>query len=244
MRYLFVFLLLSCGLIACKKQSETLIVTDIKDYYPLQVGRVFIYRLDSTRISNFVFSTAYYLEKDSVVGFFNDAQGRPSYILNRFVTDTLQTQPYQMVESYYVTYDVNKIEYVDGANRRFIKLVNPVSLYTTWDGNSYLEDSIQIKITDNTSYLGWVYQYTSVNQPATVKNNTYSNTFTVLQKADSSGVFDPTILSYKTYSTEVYAKGVGLVYKEFMDYFYQTTPSPAYYEDGSYGIKLQLISYK
>jgi len=243
MRYLFVYLLISCCLFACKKQSEALIVANIKDYCPLQVGRVFTYRLDSTRISNFVFSTAYYLEKDSVVGSFNDAQGRTSYIFNRFVTDTLQSQPYQMVESYYITYDVNKIEYIDGANRRFIKLVNPISLYTTWNGNSYLEDSIQIKITDNTSYLGWVYQYTSINQPSTVWGSTYVNTCTVLQAADSSGVFDPNQLSYKTYSSEVYAKGVGLIYKQFMDYFYQTTPSPAY-EDGSYGIKLQLISYK
>ncbi len=243
MRYIATILLFTCALISCKKQSETIVVTDIKDYYPLHVGRVLTYRLDSTRVSNFVFSTAYYLEKDSVVGTFVDAQGRTAYIMNRFVTDTLLSQPYQFAESYYVVYDKNKIEYVDGANRRFIKLVNPVSVNTTWSGNSYLEDSIQIRITDNTNYKGWTYQYTSVNQSFNVGSASFPNTCSILQAADSSGVFNPNFLSYKTYSTEVYAKGLGLIYKEFMDYFYQTTPSPAY-EDGSFGIKMKLINYK
>ena len=233
----------TCTLISCTKQSESIAITDIKDYYPLQVGRVFTYRLDSTRVSNFVFSTAYYLEKDSVIGTFIDAQGRTAFILNRFVTDTLLSQPYQFSESYYVVYDKNKIEYVDGANRRFIKLVNTVSTNTTWSGNNYLEDSLQVRITDNTNYIGWTYQYTSVNQIFKVADSTYPNTCSILQAADSSGVFNPNFLSYKTYSSEVYAKGVGLIYKEFIDYFYQTTPSPAY-EDGSFGIKMKLISYK
>ena len=243
MKYIAFILLFTYTLMSCKKQSETIAITDIKEYYPLQLGRVWLYRLDSTRVINFVvFSTASYLEKDTVVGRYNDAQGRTAYILNRFVTDTLQSQPFQFSESYTVVFDKDKIEFVDGANRRFIKLVNPVSIYTTWNGNSYLEDSIQNVITQNTTYNGWVYQYTSTEQPYSVLGNTYPNTCTILQKSDSSGAFNPNILSYKTYSSEVYAKGVGLINKDFIAYFWQTTPTPAY-EDGSFGIKLKLISY-
>ncbi len=244
MKYIAFILLFTYAFISCKKQSETITNTDIKEYYPLHIGSVLTYRLDSTRIVNFVvFSTAYYLEKDSVIGSFIDAQGRTAFIINRFITDTLLSQPYQLAESYSVIYDKDKIEYLDGANRRFIKLVNPVSIYTTWNGNSYLEDSIQNVITQNTTYNGWVYQYTTNNEAFTVLGNTYPNTCTILQKSDSSGAFNPNVLSYKTYSSEVYAKGIGLIYKDFIAYFWQTTPSPAY-EDGSFGIKLKLISYK
>ena len=242
MKYWLIALLVSVSLIACNKQSETLSFDDISTLYPVKVGSVFIYRMDSTRLNNFQFSTVYYLAKDSVVNTFLDNQQRTCYTVFRYLTDTLQSQPYQYNQTYYIADDKNKIEVLDPNNCRFINLVNPVSLNTTWSGNSYL-DSAQVKISDNTSYSNWTYQYTAINQPYTVIDSTFPNTFTIQQNADSSGVFDPNTLSYKTYSVEVYAKGVGLIYKELMDYFYQTTPSPAY-EDGSFGIKLNLVNYK
>lgn len=242
MKYWLIALLFITSLIACKKQSETLSLDDISTLCPIKVGSVFIYRMDSTRLSNFQFATAYYLAKDSVVNTFLDAQQRTCYTVFRYLTDTLQTQPYQYNQTYYLAYDKNKIETVDANNRRFINLVNPVSLNTTWTGNGYL-DSSQLIISDNTTYSNWTYQYTAINQPFRVIDSTFPNTFSVQQVADSSGVFNPSALSYKTYSVEVYAKGVGLIYKEFMDYFYQTTPSAAY-EDGSFGVKLNLVSYK
>ena len=251
MKYWFIILLSFVCLIGCKKQSETLALDDISTLYPMQVGRVFIYRMDSTRISNYAFSTVYYLAKDSVVNTFVDNQGRTCYSVLRSLTDTLASQPYQHNETYYVAYDKNKIETVDGNNRRFINLVNPVSYNTTWSGNSYLDTSVnpiysQVIITDNTSYLGWTYQYTAINQPYAVIDSTFPNTFTVQQIADSSGTFDPNNISFKTYTVEVYAKGVGLVYKEFMDYFFQPPAPPlaGYYEDGSFGLKLNLVSYR
>ena len=243
MKYLFVGLLFTFSLIACKKQTESpqsLGLVDIDSLYPLKVGSVFIYRMDSTSATLGSLSTSYYLAKDSVAQTFLDNQGRTSFMVLRYLTDTLAANPYQYNESYYVTYDKNKIELLDGNNRRFINLVNPVSLSTTWSGNSYIDS---VKISDNTSYAGWTYQYTSIAQPYTVINGTFANAYTVLQAADSSGVFDPSNISFKTYSVEVYAQGVGLIYKELTDYFYQTTPSPAF-EDGSFGIKLNLVSYK
>jgi hypothetical protein len=39
----------------------------------------------------------------------------------------------------------------------------------------------------------------------------------------------------------VYAKGIGLIYKEFLHYEWQ---APKYLEDRTYGIKLNLIDYK
>ena len=248
MKYWFVIVLLTFSVIACKKKTENIGLTDVTSYYPMSVGRVFIYRMDSARLINFSqLVTAYYLVKDSVAGKYVDILGDTSYTVFRYITDTLASYPYQYSETHSIVYANNKIEYVDGNNARFIPLANPVSFNTSWSGNSYLDIDHQ-RITDNTSYKGWTYQYTSINQPYTVFDSTFQNTVTVQQVADSSGVFDPSILNSKTYSVEVYAKGVGLVYKEIMDYFFQppvTEPYKAgYYEDGCFGVKLRLVSYK
>ncbi len=240
MKYLFVVLLVSFSFVACKKQTESIALDDISTLYPLKVGSVFIYRMDSTSATLGTLVTNHYLAKDSVSKTFLDNQGRTSFLVLRYLTDTSGIQPYQYNLSYYVTYERNRIELLDGNNRRFINLVNPVSINTTWSGNSYVNP---VKISDNTSYAGWTYQYTSTAQPYTVIKGTFDSAYTVFQAADSSGIFDPNNISFKTYSKEVYAKGVGLIYKEMTDYFYQTTPSPAF-EDGSFGIKLNLVSYK
>jgi hypothetical protein len=74
---------------------------------------------------------------------------------------------------------------------------------------------------------------------------TLQNTYTVLQQNTqfpSSG-FDPIQYNEKNYSVEVYAKGVGLIYKNFLHYVWQPTPSGRY-QDDSYGIRLNLIDYK
>jgi len=235
MKYWLIALLFSVAVFGCKKATESpssLGLADITSYCPMKLGKVFIYRMDSSNavLGNFV--TSHYLAKDSVVNTFVDNQGRTCYLIFRYLTDTLVSQPYQYNQSYYVAYDKNKIEFVDANNRRFINLVNPVSTYTTWYGNSQI-DSLQIS--QNTSFAGWQYQYTTVNQPYTVFDSTFPNTVTILQNADSSSV-----IPSETYSTEVYAQGVGLIYKQIIDYFYQSSGV----EDGCFELTLNLVSYK
>ncbi|MFP5042719.1 hypothetical protein [Parasediminibacterium sp. JCM 36343] len=238
MKYCSILFFSLLFIMGCKKQTESLVLDDIKELYPLQVGKVFIYRMDSSRKVDFIFTTAYYLLKDSVVNSFLDNQGRTSYTIFRYITDTLARQPYQYIETNYITFDKDKIEYVDGSNRRFIKLVNPVSLNTSWKGNRYFDtDSVlSIIIPGTTYYTNWDYQYISVNQPYTVLKGNFASTYTIQQVADSN-----TAIPSKSYSTEVYAKGVGLIYKEMLFYFYQ---SPTNSGDGSFGLKLNLIDYR
>lgn len=240
-RYLC-FLFIAAQMISCSKQTETLNIISAKDLYPMQVGRTFTYRLDSTVVATFGTSlqTTYYLAKDSVESSFLDNQGRLSYRIFRYLTDTLASKPYQYIATYYAVIDNNKIEYVDN-NLRFITLVNPVSTTTTWKGNSYINTT-----TNSTNYFlnNWQYQYQDIDASYSVKKGSFNNTVTVLQQDESSSAtFNPNFYYNKTYSVEVYAKGVGLIYKDFLHYTYQVTPSK-YYETGSYGIRLSLVDYK
>ncbi|MBC7722872.1 MAG: hypothetical protein H7068_12665 [Pedobacter sp.] len=226
----------------CAKQSETLTNIAAKELYPISVGKTFTYRLDSTVVATFGASLQKksYLAKDSIESSFLDNQGRQSYRIFRYITDTLLSKPYQYSATYYAVIDNNKIEYVDN-NLRFIPLVNPVSANTTWAGNSAINTTTN---SDNYYLNNWQYQYQNINQSYTVKKGVINNTVTILQQDESSGLnFDPNFYYNKTYSVEVYGKGVGLIYKDFLHYTYQVTPSK-YYETGSYGIRLSLVDYK
>jgi len=233
--------LLALIITGCNKK-ETLNLISINNLYPLQAGRIFIYRLDSTVSVNFgaALVKVSYLAKDSVDAQFTDASGRKAFRIYRYLTDTLATQPWQYIATYEAVFDNNHIEYVDN-NLRFIPLASPVTENTTWLGNSYINTSlIQYNYLD-----GWNYQYQDIGQPYTVNKGVIPNTVTVLQQDQSfpTDTFNPSTYNAKDYSVEVYAVGVGLIYKNFLHYVYQVTPTVGY-EDGSYGITLNLVDYR
>ncbi|WP_153797206.1 hypothetical protein [Foetidibacter luteolus] len=229
----------------CSKQSITLSLPDIKEYYPVQPGKVFIYRLDSTVIPPFgtALITRSYMAKDSIESEFLDNTDRTSYRVYRYTTDTLFQQGWQYVSTYFITMAENAIE-VSEDNLRFIKLKAPVNAESTWKGNTYIETA---SANSPVRYLhNWDYAYQNINEPYTVLNGTLNNTLTILQQDENSPdtEFDPSELFHeRNYSVEVYAKGIGLVYKDFLHWTWQLNPTPAF-SDNSYGIRLNLVEYR
>ncbi|HEY6975149.1 MAG TPA: hypothetical protein VH396_02600 [Chitinophagaceae bacterium] len=246
-RYFYVFFFgINFLLAGCSKQSAKISLPALTDYYPLQTGRVLIYRLDSSLIPLFGtdLQIKSYLAKDSIADTIRDNQQRLSYRVYRFITDTLNVEPWAPIGTYYITPAGNSVEVVDENNLRFIKLKEPVRNDFHWQGNSYIDTKSAGSIYQ---YLdGWNYVYQNVDQPYTVIKGTLDSTITVLQQDETSppGPFDPNNFQQRNYAIEVYARGIGLIYKEFLHSTWQTTPPPAHFENDSYGIKLRLIDYK
>ena len=246
-RYFYVcFFGINLLLTGCSKKSAEISFPALNDYYPLQTGRVLIYRLDSSLIPLFGtdLQIKSYLAKDSIADTIRDNQERLSYRVYRFVTDTLNVGPWTPIGTYYITPANNSVEVVDENNLRFIKLKEPVRNDLSWQGNSYIDTKSAGSMYQ---YLdGWNYVYQNVDQPYTVIKGPLDSTITVLQQDETSppGPFDPNNYQQRNYSIEVYARGIGLVYKEFLHSTWQTTPPPAHFENDSYGIKLSLIEYK
>ncbi len=228
---------------SCKKETQNLSVITASQIYPLAVGKVFIYRLDSINAVNFgaALQTKSFHAKDSIESTFLDVTGRTSYRIFRYLRDTLDSQDWVFSATNYATVTNNTIEYVEN-NLRFTKLANPVSYNTIWKGNSYINTQLP------SSYYfmdNWDYQYQNIDMPYTCLKGILPNTSTVLQQdyqVPQSG-FDASQYNEKSYSIEVYAKGVGLIYKDFLHYIWQPTPSPKF-QDDSWGIRLNLIDYK
>lgn len=217
----------------CKK-TITYSAAPLTSYFqPLQVGKYVTYRLDSL---NFYFygqldTLTSYLAKDSVEAAITDNQGRPSWMIQRYLTDTTGTQPWVPSMTYMVTYTVNTMQVVEN-NLRFIKLAFPITDGFNWTGNTYLPynpyQDLFIFSDDSHLSLGlWTYTYQNVNKPYQAGNFNYDSTVTVLQVNDSINVpiVDPSSFASKTYWAETYAKNIGLVYRHTEMWEYQP-PTP------------------
>jgi hypothetical protein len=230
--------------VGCAKETESLDTASLNDYYPMQTGKTFLYRLDSTVLASFGSSLVIksYQAKDSVESTFTDNQGRLSYRIFRLIRDTAGLKPWQFAATFFVTSTQQQVEFVDN-NLRFIKLHAPITEGNTWKGHSYIDTK---SLNTSVGYLDeWQYEYRNVGQPYKILNTTYDTTVVVYQQDETTppGPFDPKNYQQRNLGTEVYAKGVGLIYKEFLHWTWQTTPPPAKYEDGSYGVKFSLISH-
>jgi hypothetical protein len=231
-------------LASCKKQTENYSTVALNELYPIAVGKTFIYRLDSINSKNFgaSLSTTSFHAKDSVESTFLDASGRTSFRIYRYLRDTLDAHEWKFAYTYYSTVTNDKIEIVEN-NLRFITLVKPVSYNTTWKGNSYINTTLS----GNYYFLdNWDYYYQNIDNSFTCLYGNIPNTTTVMQQNTQVPEygFDASVYNEKNYSIEVYAKGIGLIYKDFIHYIWQPTPTPAKYQDDSYGVRLNLIDYK
>src|SRR3954465_2963725 len=115
MRYFYMcFVVINFLLIGCSKQSAEVSLPALKDYYRLQTGRVFIYRLDSSLIPLFGtdLQIKSYLAKDSIADTIRENQARLSYRVYRFIIDTLAAERWRPIASYYITPANNSVEVV------------------------------------------------------------------------------------------------------------------------------------
>lgn len=229
---------------SCKKEQEVISLPHPSVYQPLIVGSSYVYRLDSTIAKPFspILETHSYHLKDSIESVFTDTENRRTYRVFRYLSDTLNFKPWKYIATYTWTISGNNLELTEN-NLRYIKLVSPITSATGWKGNSYIETK---SATSNHRYLdNWIYNYQNIEQPFITLKGSISNTITVMQRdeTDPPGVFNANNFQERNYSKEVYAKDIGLVYKDFLHWTWQVNPVPGY-QDGSYGIRLNLIDYK
>jgi hypothetical protein len=205
------------------------------------VGKSSTEKLDSTIYLGYTVTPvvrSYYV-KDVVDAAIKDNQNRASYRVIRYIKKLLTDVTWTPMATFMVTPLENSIEYVEN-NLRYIRLQNPVKVDYTWKGNSYIESSGQYS---QLQYLfDWEYQYTDVKAAKSYGTLNFAETATIKQADATDGVVtDPNGYSERNYSIETFAKGTGLVFKEFLHWSYQppsgSTPG---YRSG-YGVKLSIV---
>jgi len=229
---------------ACKKETEQLSTSSIKDYHPLVVGKYISYRLDSLVFTSFGTGTAIrtYQVKLQVDAAITDNLGRPSYRIIRYRRNTA-AQPWLPDNTFIATNTGNGLEFVEN-NHRFLKLRTPMRDFYSWKGNSFLDT---YSINSEIKYMAdWDYIYDSVHVPLTIGGFNLDSTLKVDQRDEVIGnPADPNSYSEINYGMEKYAKGIGLVYRRFFHSEYQP-PTPGQggrIVDGSYGVTMTMIDH-
>lgn len=237
------FLLFSCS----NKKSE-LSSPKLSDYFPLVPGKFITYRLDSTLPTQFGRDTTVrsYRVRDRVDAEILDGRNRKSFRIVRTISNVTGTTPYVPNNTFQATPEKDDwIEYVEN-NLRFMKLRFPVFEGFEWKGNSFIDASSSGSSVD--FLANWDYVYQNIGESVTINGKTYNNTITVLQRDQvvPSGPFNPQFFKQFDYSVEIYAAGVGLIYKNMQHMVWQPpTPPPnsrpGFWEDESFRVVLSIL---
>ena len=233
-----------------------------KNYYPVAVGKEMVYQLDSIVPAPFgvrLLTHTYYI-KDIVSKI--TLEGKDTvYQINRYIAEQADATQWNYHYSYNARLKTNTLEVTEKekvsqqepipisglTELKFIKLSNPLNENTKWNGNRYFTKGNEGSASYLYKYNDWEYVYKNTGQPKETIYDTYANTITVLGTDQLYGDTNETPTQYqqKIYSEEVYAYGVGLVYKYFIytDFQPANSTSPGY-QARSFGIRLQLVHSK
>ncbi len=209
-----VFFFFSFFLFQCNSTVEDPIDESVYgyDYYPLEVGKYRTYKVDSIQFDvgardlPVVDSSSFYLRVE-IVEVYKDHEGIDIYRAERH-RGTSVDGPWDIVDVLTYSRSVNQGFYTEN-NVRLINLVFPVEEGVIWDGNSYVKDDLIVFINGESieMFKGWNFEITSEGVAEEIGGNNYPETATIVQ-ADTDNIIE------KRYSTEKYAKGVGLVFRE------------------------------
>ncbi|RRB01269.1 hypothetical protein EHT25_22090 [Larkinella rosea] len=214
---------------ACQTTTEPLATG--YDYQPLEKGNYWIYDVTEQQFSlNGSSTTKTYQLRETITGTVADpATGDPTggilYRIERYrrLNDSQDWVP-DSVSSFRIA---NSQLIKNENNRSFVKLVFPVVDRFEWNGNAFNSAGEDL------------YQVKNTGIPYRVLNQTFPETATIFQQNDSTLVSQDKRL-------EVYARQVGLIYKEKVQLqFCSSTPACVGKAQIDYGIRqyIRLRSY-
>jgi hypothetical protein len=192
LRYFLYIAVLSLITFSCKKEQDLSAIDLGYDYFPVQVGSFVEYKVDSTYYGITVEEYSYYV-REVITEEFLDNTGQNVFRIERSLKH-FSSQPWILMDAWTQKRTTTVGERVE-ENIRYVKMEFPVEEGGTWKGNVY-----------NT--LGdWDYKYVNVDQPVDLGLLEFENSVTVEQRNVSNLVEEQVF-------KEIYAKGVGLVYKK------------------------------
>jgi hypothetical protein len=225
MKKTFLFTLLPALIIFanCSKPKQTIDLNYGKEYLPIATGKYIEYSCDSTLYNNYVGATFYhkYFIKDIIDSSFLDLTNDTTYFVTRFIKRADTIDEYKFQKLFYITKKNDQMQMVED-NMRIIKMTFPMAYNKRWNGNVFTAIG-----NDNAWMEDWLgFKYQEIGKPFKTDSLSFENTVTVFQQ---NNMLEPSTVPNDTsvhnvdygeftFSTEVYAKGVGLIEKRFVHY--------------------------
>jgi hypothetical protein len=214
--------------ISCKNHDAT--QEDLGyTYFPITEGTYSIFSVVDTVFqginSGIVVDTSssYFIKEEIHAPITVDDETR--YEVYRYYSSDVNTWKDQP-DSVWTEFNTNgKIVRVEN-NIRYVKLIFPLTVGATWNGN----------IANTNPQLAQTYTMTNVFRPFSYGSYNYPKTVSVIQYSDSSAIASD-------FSIEVYADNIGLVYKEIKNYKHQDNSMITPLVSGGLHYTQKLLSY-
>jgi hypothetical protein len=195
------FLLIITFCFSCNSNNDSVPELTGKEYFPTDSGRYWIYDVHEIRYNSDTTDTTY-LRKDIIYNTFT-FQNTTIYELYRFYKAVGNAAwPFQPDSVWSFTTDQNQIT-IKESNVQYIRLSFPLSNGATWNGNAKnlsLRDDYTVSNFKKTYHVGSLY---------------FPETATIVEEHSLN-------LVYKDYRDRVYAKNVGLIYKNYQQLNFKT----------------------
>ncbi|TGD80352.1 hypothetical protein [Hymenobacter wooponensis] len=230
-----IFLLGTLALAGCKNETEA-VPDQSQEYYPLEVGSYRIYDVvDSTFNANVAKVERFQFREEVATEQTADATGRLVY---RVVRSRRATPANAWKVDSVITVSASQRNVMELRNNtRRVELVFPVNEGKQWDSNAFntlSEEDLDSVAKANRNYEVLNRAYSHVGEPFTIVSSgkTYSYPNTVTTMNDLSNSRTGVNAYYYTVLRNVYAQGVGPVYRARRRFIYCQTgncvPNPAY----------------
>ena len=187
-----------CCIASCKEESLEPIPYSY-EYFPVEYGRYIIYDVDSVYHSDndnnnddSVYSWHFQV-KEKIDSSFIDGQGRVAQRILRYRRDN-SSDPWNFLSVWTQTRTTNAA-YRFEENIVFHKLSFPVNTGIYWDGN------------DSNTLSEEIYTYEDIHASRVINAMPFDSTLSVMQRNDDNFV-------EKIYGYEVYARDIGLIFKQ------------------------------
>jgi hypothetical protein len=188
---------------ACKEVEDPFQLPDddSAEFYPLYIGKYWLYELDSIIYAPNAakpIDTLYREVREEVVDTFLDLLGNTWYRIDRFerASDTLPWSINQVVAAAVHGKEALRLE----NDLTFVKLLFPLEPFKTWNGNKDFDPAIIIRIAEESleMFKGWEYRVLNEGGQDTVR----------IQQANTENFIE------LRYARETYVRGKGLAERE------------------------------
>ncbi len=184
------------------------------NFFPLQTGMSWIYQVDETTINQSQETKLTYELRVTITDSVRNSSNQDAYIITR-ETRTSAANPWQTLDTWSARIENNQLIQSEG-NASFVKLIFPPSMGLSWNGNQFNNlpnNGNLFNGSESESYRVTTYDLLFGNGATE-----YLKSLMVVQNNFVDAIVG------KDQRHEVYARDIGLVYKEVTQLEYCTTP--------------------
>ena len=208
--FLPIFGLLCCVVFhSCSNESISASEGQEENLYPLEIGKYWIYEVDSVLYSldgMSVDTSNSFIREEMTEILVNDFQDS-SYVITRSF-GTTETGPWAVTDIWTASIDNGLLTKTE-ENLKFLKLSYPLTLNKTWNGNQFFDENIEVNLGAETlmPYRNWESKVLEIDATTTVGDMTFDQVTRVELVSDSSFI-------ELRYGQEWYAEDIGMIKKE------------------------------